>query len=109
MTLSNAREQRQDFMSAALETQAQDVRAGTPWWVGAGSVDWMGDAACAEVGGDWWFPEMGQPSTKAQRICGMCAVKDDCLEYAIANRIPYGIWGGLTTPARERIRRQRAA
>jgi WhiB family redox-sensing transcriptional regulator len=26
----------------------------------------------------------------------MCAVRRECLEYALTTKEPYGIWGGLT-------------
>jgi WhiB family redox-sensing transcriptional regulator len=32
----------------------------------------------------------------AKRVCLTCEVQDECLEYALATREPYGIWGGLT-------------
>jgi WhiB family redox-sensing transcriptional regulator len=35
-------------------------------------------------------------------------VREDCLEYALANGEKFGIWGGLSERARRRIRRQRA-
>lgn len=33
---------------------------------------------------------------QAKRICFGCAVRQECLEYALATKEPYGIWGGLT-------------
>ena len=38
-----------------------------------------------------------------QRICGVCPVKVDCLDYAMEIREPYGIWGGLTESERRTI------
>jgi WhiB family redox-sensing transcriptional regulator len=35
-------------------------------------------------------------------------VRDDCLEYALANGEKFGIWGGMSERERRRIRRQRA-
>jgi WhiB family redox-sensing transcriptional regulator len=32
----------------------------------------------------------------AKQICYTCEVQGECLEYALATREPYGIWGGLT-------------
>ena len=37
-----------------------------------------------------------------------CVVREDCLEYALANGEKFGIWGGLSERERRRIRRQRA-
>ncbi|MGH2821285.1 MAG: WhiB family transcriptional regulator [Actinomycetota bacterium] len=33
---------------------------------------------------------------EAKRICLGCAVREECLDYALTTREPYGIWGGLT-------------
>jgi|ERR671925_1194585 WhiB family redox-sensing transcriptional regulator len=33
---------------------------------------------------------------EAKQICLTCEVKQECLEYALRTREPYGIWGGLT-------------
>jgi WhiB family redox-sensing transcriptional regulator len=33
---------------------------------------------------------------QAKRICFTCGVRQECLEYALATKEPYGIWGGLT-------------
>jgi WhiB family redox-sensing transcriptional regulator len=35
-------------------------------------------------------------------------VREDCLEYALANGEKFGIWGGLSERERRRIRRSRA-
>lgn len=32
---------------------------------------------------------------EAKRICATCEVRTECLEYALATKEPYGIWGGL--------------
>jgi WhiB family redox-sensing transcriptional regulator len=36
-------------------------------------------------------------------------VREDCLEYALANGEKFGIWGGMSERERRRVRRQRAA
>ena len=33
---------------------------------------------------------------EAKRVCLRCEVRQQCLEYALSTREPYGIWGGLT-------------
>ncbi len=37
---------------------------------------------------------------RAKRICGECAVRGECLEYALRIREPHGIWGGLNESER---------
>lgn len=46
---------------------------------------------------------------KAKAICAVCTVKDDCLEFALEIREPYGIWGGLTETERRQVASRRAA
>ena len=57
---------------------------------------WQIDGACAEVGGDGFFPEKGESSRFAQRICHGCEVRSDCLEYALTTGQYFGVWGGLS-------------
>lgn len=33
---------------------------------------------------------------RAKEICAQCEVRQECLDYALATKEPYGIWGGLT-------------
>lgn len=42
----------------------------------------------------------------ARAICESCSVRQECLDYALKNRIPFGIWGAKTE--RERLRMLRA-
>lgn len=43
---------------------------------------------------------------EARSVCGPCPVRSDCLEYALIADERWGVWGGLTAPERERIRRR---
>ena len=45
---------------------------------------------------------------KAKRVCRACEVRRECLEYALATREPYGIWGGLNEIERKARLRGRA-
>jgi WhiB family redox-sensing transcriptional regulator len=36
-----------------------------------------------------------------------CTVRLECLEYALANRIEHGVWGGASERERRRILRRR--
>lgn len=64
--------------------------------------DWE-QAVCRSVDSELFFPDDGGYGNASKRICGGCPIKDACLEYAIANREQYGIWGGLGPRARRRI------
>jgi len=64
---------------------------------------------CAQVGGEYWFPEPGGHNTdvlRAIRICGECIHRLECAEWGIHNE-RFGIWGGLTVVQRKRIRKKR--
>ncbi len=73
----------------------------------AAEASWMDFAACAEVGGDQWFPEKGEPVAPAKRVCAGCRVKELCLGYALEHRISHGVWGGLSEHERRDLLRQR--
>jgi len=46
--------------------------------------------------------------TEAKEICASCPVREACLEYAMARKEPFGIYGGLTAHERHLLRRDRA-
>lgn len=50
--------------------------------------------------------EMRESMNNAVSICKTCPVSNHCLEYSL-HWEPFGIWGGLTEGARERMRKQR--
>ena len=68
--------------------------------------DWVDRAACRGRGDESWFPAVGARSRyrAAVAVCEGCPVRQPCLEYAVANRIQYGVWGGLNEDARKRLR-----
>lgn len=66
---------------------------------------WTAEALCAEADPDAWFPEKGQPVAAAKAVCGRCDVRDECLEFALRTREPFGIYGGMTARERRVLRR----
>jgi WhiB family redox-sensing transcriptional regulator len=68
-------------------------------------ADWRERAACRRPGVDpeWFFPEQGGTTRPAKRICQQCPVRVDCLDYAIATRQQFGVWGGLSERERRRL------
>lgn len=70
-------------------------------------TDWMADGKCREVPPAVFFPSDGLGVQEAQRICADCPVANECLEYALANRIDHGVWGGRSERERRRILRRR--
>ncbi|MFI5041095.1 MAG: WhiB family transcriptional regulator [Acidimicrobiales bacterium] len=75
---------------------------------GSDSNDWKSKANCMGVDPDLFFPERGMSTREAKEVCRGCVVREDCLEYALANGEKFGIWGGLSERERRRIRRARA-
>jgi WhiB family redox-sensing transcriptional regulator len=57
---------------------------------------WRELAACRGTDLEVFFPGRGESAGPARRVCAACPVRQACLDYAITNRIAYGVWGGLT-------------
>jgi WhiB family redox-sensing transcriptional regulator len=70
-------------------------------------TDWMSEGNCSAVPPSTFFPSDGVGVDAARKICLDCPVKRQCLEYALANRIDHGVWGGTSERERRRILRQR--
>jgi WhiB family redox-sensing transcriptional regulator len=71
-------------------------------YVAARRPAWMADAACRAVGLDVFF---GADTTVARAVCAGCEVREPCLAYALAARIPDGMFGGLDGRERARLPR----
>ena len=69
---------------------------------------WKQSANCLGVDPDLFFPERGASTREAKRVCSACVVREECLEYALANGEKFGIWGGMSERERRRVRRERA-
>lgn len=67
---------------------------------------WQNDALCAQIGFEMFFPEKGGSVQTAKKVCAMCEVREQCLEYALANDEQDGIWGGLTTSERKALKKR---
>lgn len=70
-------------------------------------TEWMARGRCRDIPPSEFFPSDGVGVEVAKRICAECPVKSPCLEYALANRIDHGVWGGTSERERRRILRQR--
>lgn len=68
--------------------------------------DWRSRGLCVGEDPDMFFPSHGEPGTKARQICDGCAVRDQCLDYAV-EADEFGIWGGLDQQERRNLRRKR--
>jgi WhiB family redox-sensing transcriptional regulator len=61
---------------------------------------WFGDA----VNENSW-EDHGARYKIARELCGICPVRQQCLQYALTQREEYGMWGGLTPKERLQILR----
>jgi WhiB family redox-sensing transcriptional regulator len=69
--------------------------------------DWMVKGRCKDMPPSTFFPSDGVGVDAARQICHECPVQAPCLEYALANRIDHGVWGGASERERRRIARSR--
>jgi WhiB family redox-sensing transcriptional regulator len=58
---------------------------------------WQHDAACAQVGGDWWFPEPhSHIPAPVIDICATCPARRSCLIFALSTDVLHGVWAALS-------------
>jgi WhiB family redox-sensing transcriptional regulator len=81
--------------------EPMDFEPPTLTW--GGNAEWMDDALCAQTDPEAYYPEEGNIRL-AKLICSRCAVRDECLDAALQGDEPYGIWGGLSTRERNRLK-----
>jgi len=97
--------------------QLRQIRgAGSPWtvprgeWLIDGSdYEWQDRAACRGADTDLFFPERGESTKTAKATCAQCDVRSACLDFAIAHRIKFGVWGGMSDRQRRQVMRERGA
>jgi len=66
------------------------------------------EALCAGLEDkDYFFPDgkilEANRLPELQSICSLCTHRKECLEYAIKEKISFGIWGGTTGEMRKRL------
>jgi WhiB family redox-sensing transcriptional regulator len=80
-------------------------RAVLPVKSGARSLSWMSRGACRQADPELFFPiaagtrAAARQVEAAKAVCGPCAVRVNCLSYAL-EAMPEGIWGGTTQEER---------
>jgi WhiB family redox-sensing transcriptional regulator len=75
---------------------------------GDATSDWMIEGACRNRRDVEFFPTDGSGVQAARRVCAGCTVRAECLEFALAEGINHGVWGGTSDRERQRIRATRA-
>jgi WhiB family redox-sensing transcriptional regulator len=79
----------------------------TPMDTNNRSTEWMGQGNCRNFPPAMFFPSDGAGVDRARAICASCPVTQPCLEYALAEHIDHGVWGGCSERERRRIAKRR--
>jgi WhiB family redox-sensing transcriptional regulator len=66
------------------------------------STEWE-SALCTQADPEAWFPGLS-PAKSAKKVCEGCSVRRLCLEVAIVDNEPCGVWGGMVERARRAVR-----
>ncbi len=65
---------------------------------------WQIRANCLGLDPELFYPERGSPTREAKGVCQGCVVKQECLDFAIANGERFGVWGGMSERERRGVR-----
>lgn len=63
---------------------------------------WMKEAACQGADLSQFFPKGGRVGQTAVAFCSGCTVRQECLDFALANE-EVGVWGGTSLDERQRM------
>jgi hypothetical protein len=75
--------------------------AAEAWSALLGALATRGPAPCqTSPVPDAWFESRGPLLEEAQKACGGCGVRAECLAYAVTAEESDGVWGGLTAQER---------
>lgn len=71
-------------------------------------TDWRARGACLSADPELFFPlssvgPAARQLNKAKSVCTQCAVRAECLDFALATRQVHGVWGGTSEDERRRI------
>ena len=75
------------------------------------ATEWRASSACLAADPELFFPIAEGPAADGQAssallVCAGCAVRQQCLDFAMATGEAHGIWGGTTADERNRARRR---
>jgi WhiB family redox-sensing transcriptional regulator len=74
--------------------------------IGGRPAPWKAEGLCAQTDPDAFYPEKGESTGPAKRICQACPVRPECLADALARGERFGVWGGTSDRERRRLRQQ---
>ncbi len=75
--------------------------------------NWRSRSACLSEDPELFFPigNTGPAILQTQEaieVCRRCEVRDQCLEWAMENKIEHGVFGGLSEDERRALKRKNA-
>ena len=71
------------------------------------NTQFLADGLCAQTDPDAFYPEKGGDVRAAKAVCRRCPVITACLEHALTEGEPHGVWGGRSEQERRKLRRDR--
>jgi WhiB family redox-sensing transcriptional regulator len=69
-------------------------------------MDWIKKANCLDKT-KLFFSGIKEEIDEAKRLCSLCSVQYECLEYAMSTHQDFGIWGGLNAKQRSNLQVKR--
>jgi WhiB family transcriptional regulator, redox-sensing transcriptional regulator len=77
------------------------------------AANWRHRAECRQLDPELFFPvgtnhAANLQTRAAKAVCGHCAVRAECLEWAMSSGQESGVWGGRSESERKALKRQSA-
>jgi excisionase family DNA binding protein len=69
------------------------------------AMSWRAVSVCRKHPTRWWFAGSHRETVLAKGICGGCAVREPCLEFAMSRPELLGVWAATTPVERANMRR----
>ena len=67
---------------------------------------WRFKAACRGMDPELFVGDSKEDQSDAIEVCGRCAVRAECLQYALETTSTKGVWGGTTEEDRAQMRQK---
>src|SRR4030088_3308801 len=71
------------------------------------AMSWRAASVCRKHPTRWWSAGSHRETVMARGICGGCAVREPCLEFAMSRPELLGVWAATTPVERATMRRAR--
>ena len=71
--------------------------------------EWHRQAACRGMGASGFVKSTGGAYGATRQECAGCAVRQECLDFALADESIVGLWGGTSDAERRELRRRAVA